>query len=521
MLGCLGDSWFGKDVDRICSYNTPKIVKFRHRELGCMARTLKLLIGIYVFLFLIWYKGKHFKVYPITGMNRLTFQMPTRNMCNPKLKNCLTNFTRYSDLPYCSMTGEKSVSQLPCRAYDSIGLAVPYVEGVVLPTRIRAYSQQRAECSEEQESMGACKRLWEYLDDSGNEQSETKRQPLDEYFVANIEDYTMQIDHSFATPEIGQGYDDYKMQGYWMDCEHTGKHGLTTKNCKRRPIVCMRKNCKPWMVVGEGFEKQAAQTFLASSASVLTADDDEESQFADFANEDDDTYEFQHEIEANGDSHVWRSNLQHSNSHPAHLLNGKQHHKHLHHVIDEIRYPEMALLQSRANPSVDNPFISAQNGDVLTVGHLVQMAGISLDDKHFGKPFRRRGLVLEVSITYSNAKPWQLWQAIDPPEYTIEVTRRPAFEFQLDHLVDTFSLTHRDLLSYHGIYIKVQQNGEMRQFSFLTILQILAGALSLLKGASMATDYAACNLIAAKDEVKSLKYEESRDFYPDREPYGN
>jgi len=212
MLGCLGDSWFGKDVDRICSYNTPKIVKFRHRELGCMARTLKLLIGIYVFLFLIWYKGKHFKVYPITGMNRLTFQMPTRNMCNPKLKNCLTNFTRYSDLPYCSMTGEKSVSQLPCRAYDSIGLAVPYVEGVVLPTRIRAYSQKRAECSEEQESMGACKRLWEYLDDSGNEQSETKRQPLDEYFVANIEDYTMQIDHSFATPEIGKGYDDFKMQ---------------------------------------------------------------------------------------------------------------------------------------------------------------------------------------------------------------------------------------------------------------------------------------------------------------------
>lgn len=523
MLNCLGNQWFGKDVDRICSYNTPKIVKFRHRELGCLSKSLKLLICIYILVYLIWYKGKHFEVFQIHGLNQVTFHHPTMNMCNPKLRNCHSNFTRFDDLTYCKGSPSGNATQLPCLHYDGIGLPVPYRGGVLVPTRVRKYNQDR-ECEPNEDNEYKCERIWDFLDSSGNPQTQTKPKPVQQNYVADIEKFTMLIDHSFSTPELGIGNDDYQMQGYWMDCEHEGKSKLKPVNCKKRPIVCMRKKCKPWMVTGEKFKKQASQNFLASP------DDDEESEFVDFvADDEDDETDAAPPSLADGLHH----NLEQVTLEGHHLLNNNKHHllkssphhssqphKHSHHVIDEIRYPEMAMIAEQAREgdlakSVAAPFVSLQHGDVLSIGHLLKMAAVDLDDMHFGKTYRWRGLVLVVSITYSNKKPWQLWEAIDPPEYTIEVTRRPSYDFQLDQPVPGPAMDQRTYMSYHGIYIVVEQRGEMLGFSFVHLLVIFSGALSLLKLANMATDYAACNLIANKEEVKNLKYEESRDFYPD------
>lgn len=521
MLACLGENICGKDIDRTCGYSTPKIVKIRNRELGCLSNCLKILIIWYIFIFTIWFKGKHFEVFAAHGLSRLTFHHPTKNMCNPKLKNCHSNFTRFDKLPYCKESGEDGLNpqlQKPCSARDGLGLPVQYDSGILLPTRIRQYDQGKQQCTPDADNGYSCPGIWDYLDGSGQEQEDTKPKPLYDTFVADLEQFTMQIDHSYAVPELGWGNDDYQMQGYWMDCEHTGKNHLTVENCKRRPIVCMRKRCQPFMVTGEKNKKEKLQNFLAS------ADDNEDSKFADFADEDDDLPEIggevQHEAEAEADGH--RHNLQRNNLDGGHMLNSNHGHHHPHHVIDEIRYPEMALMQSDpshiANAdsvSSEYPFVSGQHGDILSIGHLLQMAGVELDDRHFGKTFRMRGVVLVVRITYSNAERWQLWEPKHPPEYTIEVTRRPSYEFQYDQAIPGESPTRRSYMSYHGIFIHVEQQGELRAFSWIHLLVILSGALSLLKAAAMATDFAACNLIANKDEVKSLKYEESRDFYPE------
>lgn len=516
MLNCLGNQWFGKDVDRICSYNTPKIVKFRHRELGCISNTSKFLIILYIFVYTIWYKGKHFELFPIHGLNRMQFHQPTMNMCNPKLRNCRSNFTRPDKLSYC---GSQTALQLPCMQYDGMGLPVPYRGGILLPTRVRKYSQER-ECVPDDENdpkkESDCPRIWKYLDSSGNEQTDTKPKPLEHNYVADIERFTLLIDHSFVVEEIGMGYDDYQMQGYWMDCEHTGKHRLKATNCKKRPIICMRTNCKPWMVTDENFKKQASTSFLAS------ADDDEESEFADFVADDDDDNEIR-DLKSYDEPASLAHGLHHNFEHAAldgqgrhHLLNS-HHRKHSHHVIDEIRYPEVALLAGGPR-IVDHdamPFTSVQMGDVITIGNLLRMAGVDLDDKHFHKTFRWRGLVVVISVTYSNKQPWELWGTKSPPEYTIHVSRRPSYEFQYDQPVQESATNRRTYMSYHGILIVVEQMGEIADFSFIHLLVIVSGALSLLKLAAMLTDYAATHLVANKEEIKNLKYEESRDFYPD------
>lgn len=529
MLACLGNQWFGKDIDRICSYNTPKIVKFRHRELGCLSRSLKFLIALYVLVWLLWYKGKHFQVFPAHGMNQVRFHHPTKHMCNPKLKNCHSNFTRSDDLPYCEgapSSNTSKVMQLPCAHFDGMGLPVQFRNGILLPTRVRQYDQKRgSDCQPDKSNGYQCERIWEYVDNEGNEQKETNPQPLEQVFVADIERFTMMIDHSFATTELGLGSDDYRMQGYWMDCEHEGKGKLKPVNCEKRPIICMKRKCKPWMITDEKFKKQVSQSFLA------TLDDDEEDEFGDDVADDDDEPDVMPSSLADGldenlrsieEHHLLNSDRHHlskSHQHRSNHHHSNEHHRHAHHVIDEIRYPEVALIAEQPQ-EVDHdatPVVSIAHGDVLTIGHLLKMGGVSLDDNHFGRTFRWRGLVLVIAITYSNRKPWLLWDGMEHPEYVIEVTRRPAYDYQLDQPISSTSTTERAYKSYHGIYIVIEQRGEMIGFSTVHLLVILSGALSLLKMASMATDYAACNLIANHEEVKNLKYEESRDFYPDRD----
>jgi hypothetical protein len=509
-----------------------------------MSRSLKFLIALYVLVYLIGYQGKHFKVYQVQGVSQISFNHPTKRMCNPKLRNCHSNFTRFDELAYCEgAPSDKNVKQLPCRYYDGMGLPIEYRKGILVPTRVRQYNQKRGEDCQPDKSNGyQCERIWEYVDSEGNFQTDTKPKPLEQHFVADVERFTVMFDHSYATPELGLGNDDYQMQGYWMDCEHEGKGKLKPVNCKKRPIICMKgKKCKPWMVTDENVPKQSpSQSFLASGS--VLADDDEENEFGDDIADDDDEMDFHEQSSRLADG--IDQNIRSIEGHR--LLNSgrhHRHHRHVHEVIDEIREPEVApvqqtsaslpaisSLQMKSNQSsglhpvvslmqeVDHdatPVVSISHGDVMTIGHLLKMAGVGLDDPHFRKTFRETGLVLVVTITYSNKKPWQLWSTIDPAEYIIKVSRRPAYEYQLDLPISSLSNNEREYTSYHGIYVVIEQQGEMQGFSFVHLLVILSGALSLLKLSSTATDYAACHLISNHEEVRSLKYEESRDFYPE------
>lgn len=510
MLACLGNTWGGKDVDRICAYTTPKIVRFRHRELGCISWTLKALIVVYIFIWLIWYNGEHFAIFSVSGLNQLKFHHPTMNRCNPKKSDCHANFTSFDQLAYCSETGNVSGVKLPCTYIDGLGLPVPYRQGVILPTRVRKFSQEK-QCAAQGNQTG-CLRVWDYLDADGNKQpTDTKGQSVEHQYVADLERFTVMIDHSYASEELGVGHDDFKMQGYYMDCDHEGRHHLKKVNCVRKPIICAHRKCKPWMIT---------QGDAASTANLLASEDDEEAEFDGFSGDDDD--EYLGDV-GSGLQDVSPQKPQETalNGGASHLRQRHHRHRHPHHVIDEIRYPSVAMVQVQEDP-FSAPVFSRGHGDVLTIGTMLRLAGVNLDDDHFGKPFRYRGCVIVISITYSNKKPWQLLQTISPPEYTIEVFRRPSFDYQLDQPIlgndaaNPGSNERRTYMSYHGIFVVVEQRGELQSFSVKHLFVILAGAISLLKGASLLTDFAACNLIRDKEEVKSLKYEDSRDFFPDR-----
>eukprot|EP00746_Dinoflagellata_sp_MGD_P022277 gnl/MRDRNA2_/MRDRNA2_152097_c0_seq1.p1 gnl/MRDRNA2_/MRDRNA2_152097_c0~~gnl/MRDRNA2_/MRDRNA2_152097_c0_seq1.p1 ORF type:complete len:522 (+),score=68.72 gnl/MRDRNA2_/MRDRNA2_152097_c0_seq1:159-1724(+) len=520
MLRCLGDTWFGKDVDSICSYNTPKIVKFRHRELGCVSRTLQVLIVLYIFVFLMLYSGKHFEVSSVHGLHQLRFHHPTQNMCNPKKLDCQANFTSFDQLPYCSESGHGSGVRLPCMHVDGIGLPVPYTQGVIVPTRIRRFSQEKCEGSAADANQSDCSRIWEYLDADGNKQQEAKGKPIEQHYVGDIERFTLMIDHSYMSEELGVGHDDFQMQGYYMDCDHKGKHNLNRVDCVKKPLPCMHRKCKPWMVMPDD-APASTQSFLASAND--DEDEDEEIEFRDFEEEDDDDDEPGIKVVQD----VAPDRMRHDSVHKissqgfTHLRHRHQRHRHPHHLIEHIKYPEVGMLQTSV-PTSSSPLISIGHGDVLTVGTMLKLAGVDLNHNHFGKPFRYRGLVLVIRITYSNKKPWTLWQPIAPPEYTIEMFRRPSYEYKLDQPMTQYagssqgSNDKRLFMSYHGIYVVVEQKGELQHFSAKHLLIMIAGALGLLKGASILTDFIACNFIRDHAELKSMKYEESRDFYPNR-----
>lgn len=454
---CLGERMFGQDVDVLFAYPTPKVVKIRDRTLGITRIVLMLVIFVYIFVFTIWYQGKHFQLSAVEGMSRLQWQQPTTDWCNPSDVDCTSNYTSPTELPYCEQyAGKKTVfTKRPCVFFDAIELPVIMPGGVLMPTYVEGF-QQHLDCAP---GDSDCDNKWVYVDSDGKPQAgRGEAKPTQAAFVADVEDFTLLIDHSFRTVNGEMAKNSVSMHGYFQVCdEHSGEQ------CRKQPIRCSKGGCP------DDAGPDPVSLHLAGSRGRAA-----------------------------------------KHGRKAHRGAGAE----LLGVGAEER--EAALERAAyqlASSAVEPDVFSIRYGDVMSLRTILGMAGIKLEDNvpEDGKPesLRFRGGAISIRIEYSNQVPWTLMTP-PVPEYTIKVTSKPIEKFKHRYVKKRDTST-RDLRADYGIYIVVEQTGQMRFFNPTNSLVVLTSALGLVMLANSLTDTLALMFLPRRELYNKFKYELTED----------
>mmetsp|Transcript_131924 Transcript_131924/g.367800 ORF Transcript_131924/g.367800 Transcript_131924/m.367800 type:complete len:502 (-) Transcript_131924:98-1603(-) len=268
----------GTDLDEALAYHTPKITVLKDRKLGLIAISLKLLIFSYIVLWTILYKGKHLKSFELQGLHRLSIRHPTEHLCNVLDADCNSNFTDYTELPYCSesqKTYTHTEQKKRCSTWDYLEAGIPLDEGMLVATRVRRFDEKR-DCAPSQDNGWACTGApFRYVSTNGTRQRKSGAAvPKIDKYVADIEHYTLLIDHrcTRADGDHADDRDDRSMLGYVEECTPSGHAGAT--GCTQQPIPCISNKCPAGSVEpseGEPQSKRAlASGILASGSAVST-----------------------------------------------------------------------------------------------------------------------------------------------------------------------------------------------------------------------------------------------------------
>eukprot|EP00401_Gymnodinium_catenatum_P015002 CAMPEP_0117505276 /NCGR_PEP_ID=MMETSP0784-20121206/25293_1 /TAXON_ID=39447 /ORGANISM="" /LENGTH=491 /DNA_ID=CAMNT_0005300681 /DNA_START=19 /DNA_END=1494 /DNA_ORIENTATION=+ len=471
---CIWDRICGVSTDALLAYQTPKVVKIYDRTLGMVKCSLMFAIFGHIFVYNICYKGAHLEKSGVSGVARLQWQEPTLDNCNPSDRDCVASFGGVKQLPYCSQYtgGDVNVVNRECDYFDARDLAMTVSGGVLLPTFFNHFKQKRV-CNA---GSVTCRQKYQYLDSHGKVQEGIGRaEPIRSSFVTNAEHFTLLIDHGFRTVDGQIAHNDFEMRGEWTMCDKS------RENCVTRPIKCMHEACvEPWSQNGKprsllasilrGREKsrasiQSSKTNLRSSRSFVP------SSF----------------MEGVGDSAG---------------------------AVDTVSgsFLGEGIKASLVDPTAGHEVIAIGGGDVISLRTLLAMAGSSLDENlpdNESMTTRLRGKALVVNIHYDNAAPWTLLHPREPPSYTISVTTRPMEKFK--HFVASeIPGDIRNLMVAYGVFVAVDQTGNIVSFSFVHALVFMSAAMALFAASNFLTDMLALYILPKKAFYTDVKFQEAR-----------
>jgi len=471
----MGDTLFGQDIDTLFAYQTVRIAKIRDRTLGLFRIFMMVAIFFYICIFNIWYKGGHFSFTPVQGVARLQWQEPTKDHCNPADVDCLSDFQDQEDLPYCAeYRGAKPDAVVrDCDYSDARELPKYIMDGVLIPTYIEKYTQLRS-CPP---LASSCDRKWKFANKDGSLQSTPgEAKPTSSAFVADVGRYTLLIDHNFKTDKPWLAFDDYKMQGYWEDCD------ANKENCKTHEIKCVHSGCKNLK-----FTKRPSFLDIARGRYQSWVHPGEKGKA-----------------------------LHHRKNFPRHVSSRQLWYDEEGEDESDVQGISLSATSNSATDDSEPNVIAIRNGDVLSLETMLRMAGRTLDEtwtNRRGMPnnVRLRGVALVVSIEYYNLKRWTLFSPEDPPWYTIKIEAMQSHKFK-DFSVAAEGPNSRDMHMSYGVYVIVKQTGHLAYFDPLYGLVAMTSALALVAVATTITDFIMCSILPRRDEYTAEKYKISHDF---------
>mmetsp|Transcript_21495 Transcript_21495/g.50031 ORF Transcript_21495/g.50031 Transcript_21495/m.50031 type:complete len:521 (+) Transcript_21495:56-1618(+) len=468
----------GKDLDEVFAYQTPKIVVLKDRKLGFIALTLKLLIFVYIFAYVVMFQGKHLSMADVEGIYTISVRNPTADMCNPFRLGCKANYTSLVNLPYCRESPEpygNDHTKRECQIWDSVEATLPAEDGMLLPTRIRRYDQVRS-CEPKRENGWTCSTSpYEYLGSDGRVEEassdvhDDKVMPKYDTFITDIEHFIVHIDHGFRR-KGGLQADDISMNGKYYSCPDPS---MLSRNCDLKQIPCVHNACP---------------------AGAL-------------------------QPRANGGSLLAR---------PKHGLR---------YGASTVAFDNRGLASQEVAPNkLANELLSAtghkavslHKGDVFTLESLLQLANVNLDDngEEMGDTLRASGLVLVIHIEYSNCPagaflgfmvtPWRT----PPPFYKYRMSTRKAQEYKQIRTFDDPASRTRSIRIYNGVRVVIEQTGIIALWDTAHFLVTMTTALGLMAVANTLTDLMMTYLLPRSVEYTKRKYVTSKDFCPEDEAGG-
>jgi len=255
------------DLDNLFKYCTPKYVYIRDKKLGIMKYSMMGAIFGYVVVYNILYTCDHLPINRAMGFGSITMQHPVDD-CDETDKECLSKFHNIDTLPYCSQfagdksrllsgdeqpepkdldrtpaptsekkeIGDKIAAPKMCRYLDNRRLeweaGVP--SEVFVPTGYKQVKQKiNKNCYNPEldgQELGGGEGADSFRCKTGWITTETK-----EYYVADIERFTLRMSHSFSAPPIGMYGVSEDFQGVLAACK--SNHPLDVKaECVRTKV---------------------------------------------------------------------------------------------------------------------------------------------------------------------------------------------------------------------------------------------------------------------------------------------
>lgn len=482
-------SFFQRDLDDIFAYQTPKVAKIKDRKLGLLRLGLMVCIAFYIIVWQILYKGQHLNVGPVNGVFRLQLQQPTVEGCDPFHLGCRPNFTSMRELSYCSQNHKPWTSpedpllrhkKLPCEYWDATELVQASDEGFLVPTRIEMFRQARG-CFPSEANNWSCKgELYDFLDESGHIQSRSSgsAEPLRDVFIADMERFTLLIDHSFRR-QGGMQAENMEMLGEWLDCP---RHDATL-SCKARKILCVHDKCPKGALVSITRGDYMSLLGLRSShqarlrtATLRTATKSASKAAAKAG--------VKLEAEDGEGLAEERSGL--------------------------------ALARKLATGILETSPVAVLKGDVFRMGQLLDIAGVSLDSagNMTGETIRQRGVVVVIQIEYSNLSPWMgltinPWSTGPTPKYKYRVTTRPSYDYRSRKVFGDPTDEIRTVREYHGVRLVVEQTGRMAVWDTMQFLLVLTTSLGLMAVSNYVTDFLAIYCLPRSADYARAKYQDA------------
>lgn len=142
----------------------------------------------------------------------MTLQQPTVKSCNPNEGHCQDAFKKVSELPYCctsqcTFKADNSSCSCPwrqftnyvCQYVDGVGGTQVYPNDIVINTFRHEYTQERnSTCGQE-----GCSKLW-------------VTSAAEHRFMADVEDFTLLVDHAVQNQELGIARTSRDMEGWLL-----------------------------------------------------------------------------------------------------------------------------------------------------------------------------------------------------------------------------------------------------------------------------------------------------------------
>jgi len=358
------------------------------------------------------------------GISRMQLQHPTKS-CNPLTQQkggCATDFTNVEDLSYCTQSGEagkkgKNIKQEKCEYFDEFDVQLPgyQMRQLMIPTRRTKYVQD-VDCSKSEEGE-PCPRN-DHL-----KQGET-------VYVADVEDFTLLIDHSFVNDEIGAEMNAWEMLGFVNPCGFGMELGADVKE-KMEAVMGEKKE-----------EKCEEQQYMPVHRPIESLNHEEKEELdkreVGFA--------------------MWMSPWLHT------------------------FLPFMAPDPKKLAMHHPAPIKKIKNGDVIKVKDLLEFTDIDLDriDQNGGSD-RSEGKVIIIDIHYTNWKENSWPNKVDPAYfYSFSVAPADEFKLMLNSAAKLADIDHngkRVIYDYHGIFVVIKQSGMMGVLSYKHLFLLFLGVI--------------------------------------------
>jgi hypothetical protein len=475
--------------------------------------------------FQILYKGKHLETIQLAGVHQVDVSHPTRHHCNPMNVECMQNFTSMSALPYCKQSDMKAPIKMPCEYWDAAQLRQFTAEGVMVPTHIASYVQTPA-CKPAAVNNWTCIGwLYDFVDKTGQVQLKRGEAiPASDIFVADIERYTLLIDHSVRSKYGNRVYSS-EMAGFWLDCSED----QSDDSCHAVPMTCKHKNCKQAdAAVGhrlgnshrgdrrslslasvEAENKQLLEAIPGPSGQLTAEHVDEELH--------DEAVALQVQQYVQRD--VAKTKISQVSGSRLYTLDNN-------HWKGESFEGWLPEDDGGVSVNLQEEAVSLEQGDLFSIGLLLKAANVSLDAKRHHVPawvggtYRSSGFVLVLRIHYSNIESWLgtkvlPWKMMGPTlHYTFRISKHASYDdflLRKVHKGGKHDPKHsRILKEFHGIRILIEQTGSVAVWDNIQLLLILTTTLALMAVSACITDCVALNCMHRSEEYAAIKHEPPR-----------